>query len=335
MRTIKIDDDDTVATLTQKLASDESEVCKLLVRHPHVPLVLSCFRQNRSQRKSHVDYYVKVFRTERFWKTGSTLHADIRGRLVNGQHRITAQMIAEVDQEYYIEVGCSESRIRELDKGIEVRRLKDELFTSDTRLLKTIVRGEARKATAVAGVVKALYHVLTHERGLDDFEADQIIKYYRKDLEWIAQEVVPSNLLNRLPFLLATLLACRYVRDNGQWDDFTDAVARLKSGEKLDGVLLAVREYILSFRKTVGAERNQSRKPKDSYWASLNKMLRAWRLFLEGAPSSANKPRLHMVADFGALLRWFLGEDRDALSEKLELHPVRRLLPASTDECES
>lgn len=344
MRRITIRGDETVASLREKLASDENETCRILVKHEHVQLMLDTFRVNRASRKTHVDHHVKRFLTGAFWTTGSLIQADRAGRLCNGEHRLRAQQIAGVDQEYHIMLGLTEHQIAELDVGICVRKPRDQLKVSQQRLVRSVIGGEAAKAKAAGSVLGELYHALTHDRDMDNSECLGLLRYTQAEMRWLVTEVVPSKLLNRVSVLVPTLLACRYARENEQWEDFTDAVERLKSGENLNGVLLAMREYTLSFHKRIpvhsgSTKRVQSRKPKDTRWVMLVKMLRAWQIFLSGEPykPKKKKAKLMMVTDFGGLLEWFLEEDRDELVRRLKLRPMRKLtapLHQNEEECE-
>jgi hypothetical protein len=332
MKTITIRKDETVKSLREKLVRDENEICKIFVKHDRTQLMLDSFRTNRSSAKSHIDHHVKKFLTGEFWKTGSLLHVDRKGRMANGEHRIRAQQIAGVDQEYNIMLGLTEPQVEALDEGVRPRKSKDRLKVSHTRLVRSIVGGEPGKAKAVASILGELYHVLTHDRDMDKYECMSMLRYSRLEMDWMVKEVVVSKLLNRVSFLLPTMLACRYARENDQWDEFVDAVTRLKSGENLSGILLAVREYLLSFHKRIQAhsgstKRVQSRKPKDTRWVVLVKMLRAWQIFLSGEPykQGKKKAKLNLVSDFSKLLEWFLEETREELVYRLKLRPVKKL----------
>ncbi|MHA2426413.1 MAG: hypothetical protein ACXADB_00035 [Candidatus Hermodarchaeia archaeon] len=249
-------------------------------------------------------------------------------------HRLYAQKKTEVDQEYEIKLGLTEKDVQEIDEGIRQRTPKDRLKVSKQRIIRDIVGGEAQKAKVSASILSNLYHILTHETNMDSVEELHLFKYFQPDIKWILSEAAPAKLLNKSSVLVPTLLACRYARKNGQWDDFTDAVARLKSGENLSGILLAMREYIISFHKHYivgsGGKRVQSRKPKDTRWIQSAKLLRGWQIFLSGEPyrPGVKKAKLQMVADYGKLLEWFLEENRSDLIHTIKLRPLRLLMDA-------
>jgi hypothetical protein len=66
MRRITITDRDTATSLRRKLASKEHEYCKILIKHKHIDLVLSCFRTNRSPAQAHINKFVKKHLTGEF-----------------------------------------------------------------------------------------------------------------------------------------------------------------------------------------------------------------------------------------------------------------------------
>jgi hypothetical protein len=127
-----IEDSDTLQSLQAKLRSPEMDMCHIIVKHRHIPLLLANFRENRSAKRVTVEKHLKLFRTGEFWNGGekgySLLHADKTGKMANGGNRLTAQQAAGVDQEYDIQLGLSEAQVQVLDLDIRVRDLEREIY---------------------------------------------------------------------------------------------------------------------------------------------------------------------------------------------------------------
>lgn len=86
-------------------------------------------KMNRHQRKNRINEYADAMLDDQFLFTGDTLVYDTDGQLVNGQHRLSAQVESHTDVEYIIVRGVPPNVRPAVDAGI-ARKFSDDLTMS-------------------------------------------------------------------------------------------------------------------------------------------------------------------------------------------------------------
>lgn len=129
----------------------------------------------RKLRETKVAQYARDMRAGDWPLTGDTIKIDVNGKLIDGQHRVAAIALAEIDVEMYVAYDVDPAVMPVLDSGLG-RKFGDVLHISGTpnrtltgAIVRYICQFEAKNYTASSGFGRP---VPTHSEMLARFEAD-------------------------------------------------------------------------------------------------------------------------------------------------------------------
>lgn len=225
--------------------------------------LLATSEDNRSRRPAFVNALARDMRTGNFNpENGETVKISASGRLMDGQHRIAAQIAADVTMRYLVVRGVEESAIDTIDAGVK-RRFSD--------LLK--MRGEKNYASlATATRAIAGYSVGNRWLRADVTNAEQedvLIKY-----PWIRDSLPVVSLARKTAGLPApTGALCYWMFWQIDPEDCVQFFQRLIGGTGLypGSPLLALRRILLNWR-------DAGTRP-EIYYAAI--MIKAWNAYRE------------------------------------------------------
>lgn len=129
----------------------------------------------RKLRETKVAQYARDMKAGDWPLTGDTIKIDVNGKLIDGQHRVAAIALAEIDVEMFVAYDVDPAVMPVLDNGL-TRKFGDVLHISGTpnrnltgAIVRYVCQFEAKNYTASSGFGRP---VPTNSEMLTRFEAD-------------------------------------------------------------------------------------------------------------------------------------------------------------------
>jgi len=272
--------------------------------------------RNRQISQAHITKLVRDMLSGRWHETNHqpiALSAD--WRLLDGQHRLTAVVRSGVSIKMWVAIGVDRKVVEDgTDKGAE-RRLKDQLWFSNDRVSRRLIKNLPTRARDLAGMVGFIYYAITTERGPGLRCALRIIKHYRPSVTWAMENLTSNSVTRRVAVVASLILVHHWAAQEGEeaLDRMEEIAQGLKSGENIGGAALNLREYIRS--QEVQSNRHQR---GDSDWVIFHKCLRA----LQAAVNFEPLQKIRMP-NATRIRTWVLRKSPHAKEKELKLVTLR------------
>lgn len=229
----------------------------------------------RRLNQSHVNTLARAMKTGVWRLNGESVKFDRDGKLVDGQHRMRACVVANVPFQTYVVYGLHGEDVVEIDTGkrraagqlLAVRGAKHagQLGTA-ARLLFFYLHGNVKRAYSqntsnVGGLVCStteIMRVVEEHPGLEDSVARCIG----------ASKIMPMAILAMVHYLAQ-------VNHQEAAECFVDDVVR-GAGLKMDSPAYQLRERMLTTARQKGMQMR-----RDQVWALT---IKAWNLYVAGTP---------------------------------------------------
>jgi hypothetical protein len=267
-------------------------------------LLLKDAVQNRRVTKVNVNKLVRLMH-EGEWVDdphnllGPPIAFNFEGRLVNGSHRLSAQVVLGTVLTHMVVLGVSQKMINAMDAARQ-RSLEDQLMAfHDEPIIKKITRGVPTRARHLTTLTRNFYVSLVGEKSSNLRDTVQMAKFYEEALTWVIDVLSPDDAFKRASVMSATMLAYHWAKKHGRLTRFKDLTARTVKGENISGTALLLRNYV----HALVSRKGKKSEIKESQWVVHIRCLRAYQAILTDEPMSV----LPYVDDCAGLRAWFMG----------------------------
>jgi hypothetical protein len=182
-------------------------------------LLLEANVRNRPISGAHVRSLARDMASGNWRLTHQGIALDRDGRLVDGQHRLSAIVESNTTQKLAVTYNVDPESFHSVDVGIQPRSIAQ---------IVGLVRG-TKYATAVTAASKVLWHVLeeNHDQPIrlkwTESEVSSMLDKFETDLVWVCERVCNVKMLKQAPVIAALGYAAPVARES-----VADLIEKLK-----------------------------------------------------------------------------------------------------------